>query len=396
MQDFKTYAQKKRSNYSYNSNNRSFMRGLVETERTAFAEIIGDDKRPDLHIPQMKLAGWDNTSNVSIRVKHEGEPTAEDRRGRLVFCVDGNEHEFYAIEHPDRGGVEFATTLFTKPKKNVVEYTVRRKNARLYYQRPLTSEDIAEGMQQDENVAGSFAVYSDFAHNDLSTPYNYMTGKIAHIYRPFAIDANGARVWCNLEYDERRDVLSVVIPYDFYATAAYPLYIDPTFGYTSVGASTSGNAQPWANQYTATGSGNVNKISVYGVANTGSALLTGFYSNGGTKPATGGLIAKSALTAFTNTVGWFDTTYSTGSVTSGTVYWLCSNCGGGSGKVVTLYFDWSQGSSQCYDTNYNYTAINNVMPNANTWTIRTPTTLSHSLYMTFTPSARRRVHIMMA
>src|SRR5574343_639149 len=68
------YAQLKKTPYSYNANTKSFMRALVESERTAFAEVVGDDKRPDAYVPQVKVMGWDNTANVSIRVRHNQEP----------------------------------------------------------------------------------------------------------------------------------------------------------------------------------------------------------------------------------------------------------------------------------------------------------------------------------
>jgi hypothetical protein len=64
---------------------------------------------------------------------------------------------------------------------------------------------------------------------------NYKTGKLCHIYRPWAEDAKGQRVWCDLTIDA--DVMTITVPQDFLDSAAYPVLVDPTFGYTTHGAS---------------------------------------------------------------------------------------------------------------------------------------------------------------
>lgn len=66
----------------------------------------------------------------------------------------------------------------------------------------------------------------------------YKTGKAFHIYRPKAIDANGVEQWCSL--DIKDGILTVIIPQNFLNKALYPVIVDPTFGYTSAGASSVG------------------------------------------------------------------------------------------------------------------------------------------------------------
>ena len=63
---------------------------------------------------------------------------------------------------------------------------------------------------------------------------NYATGKAFHVYRPQAIDANGAEVWAELNYDN--GTLSVTVPQKFLEEAVFPVRVDPTFGYTTCGA----------------------------------------------------------------------------------------------------------------------------------------------------------------
>src|SRR3990167_10435198 len=67
----------------------------------------------------------------------------------------------------------------------------------------------------------------------------YKTGKAFHIYRPKVIDANGVETWGDLNIDEQNGLLTVTIDQTWLETALYPVIVDPTFGYTSIGVSTS-------------------------------------------------------------------------------------------------------------------------------------------------------------
>jgi len=84
-------------------------------------------------------------------------------------------------------------------------------------------------------VVGSYAVYHSTKRNNIVGGMEYQTGKAFHIYRPHAVDADGVKVWCELDITEGE--LTVTVPEDFLNKASYPVVVDPTFGYSSVGAS---------------------------------------------------------------------------------------------------------------------------------------------------------------
>jgi len=99
-----------------------------------------------------------------------------------------------------------------------------------------TQQEIDEGAERPENVVGSYAVYHKTKANHRIGSTNYVTGKAFHIYRPKAIDANGMEEWAELNY--LNGVLSVTVPQKFLDEAVYPVRIDPTFGYTTLGGTT--------------------------------------------------------------------------------------------------------------------------------------------------------------
>jgi hypothetical protein len=103
----------------------------------------------------------------------------------------------------------------------------------------MWQENGRGGIQRHRpNVDGSYAVYSatDGDYTALGG-YNYRSGKAFHIYRPWAEDAHGTRVWCDLDVTVDAGLLTITIPSDFLAAAVYPVLVDPTFGYSGTAAS---------------------------------------------------------------------------------------------------------------------------------------------------------------
>ena len=80
------------------------------------------------------------------------------------------------------------------------------------------------------NVVGSYAVYHETNRNN-----NYKTGKVFHIYRPQVKDSKGNTIWGELSIVG--NVLSVTVDQTWLDKANYPVVIDPTIGYTSIGGS---------------------------------------------------------------------------------------------------------------------------------------------------------------
>lgn len=164
---------------------------------------------------------------------------------------------------------EFDILLKEKPSSNVFTYNIDTNNLDFLYQPELTAKEKLEGYSRPENVIGSYAVYykggktGDFTQMGGN---NYKTGKAFHIYRPQIIDAKGNKTWGTLDVilangassttgvvrpesdsgvvesdstpqNDGVSKLTVTVDPSFLASASYPVTVDPTFGYTTAGAS---------------------------------------------------------------------------------------------------------------------------------------------------------------
>ena len=173
----------------------------------------------------------------------------------------------------EQKGFLFDIIMDAKPLTNIVPLSIKYKKLRFLKQ----PEIIEDGVWQEPRVVNSYAVY----HEEEKSDEKYLTGKAFHIYRPWIQDANNNRVWCDLEIDEDNETADIIIPQDFLDNATYPVYIDPTFGYTSAGASSSDCANTITGSVFATGGFEVSSITAYiGWAGSISASYSfGLYDN---------------------------------------------------------------------------------------------------------------------
>jgi hypothetical protein len=219
---------------------------------------IGDVKQPDTFYPQAKISRWgideqNNEVNFSLRyVDNEpGEPVIE-YEGKIVKYkkpkVEFHAYDLDPSELGEDGGLEVELQLNEKPDTNKFNFTIQTKELDFFYQPPLTPEEIEQGAERPENVVGSYAVYHKTKGGmNRADGMEYKTGKAFHIYRPKVKDANGVEVWGELNIDEAKRELTVTVPQEFLDSAVYPVVVDPTFGYTSVGGSA---ANIWKALYT--------------------------------------------------------------------------------------------------------------------------------------------------
>ena len=101
-----------------------------------------------------------------------------------------------------------------------------------------TLEEFLRDRHRPDNVVGSYAVFCDRAGHltrNGKTVENYKSGKLCHIYRPLCTDADGKTAWANLHIDTNSKILRTTIPQEFLDNAKYPVTLDPTIGYTSLG-----------------------------------------------------------------------------------------------------------------------------------------------------------------
>ena len=204
---------------------------------------VGDTKQADF-FPQVKVMRWDNEVNLSVRLIDGtlGKAAVVEEGGVIKWIKGNTESHFYehpvSVEHPE-GGYEFEVILKTKPTSNRIQFTIQTKGLDFLYQPTLTQKEINEGTSRPENVVGSYAVYHSEKTGDFSPAggKNYKAGKAFHIYRPKVTDAVGKEIWGELSIDLLSGILGITLNQAFLDTAVYPVTVDPTFGYTTGGAS---------------------------------------------------------------------------------------------------------------------------------------------------------------
>ena len=151
--------------------------------------------------------------------------------GVISQTINNEKHEYYI---DDSGRLKWDKIFSSCPDSMRVRFKVRKSSGvHFYYQGELTPEEVADGYIRPDDIVGSYAVYCDKANN------KYKTGKLCHIPRPFVIDATGNREWCAMTYEEISDtegMLRIDMPEEFMKSAAYPVRLDPTIGYTTAGS----------------------------------------------------------------------------------------------------------------------------------------------------------------
>ena len=252
--------------------------------------------------------------------------------------------------YPSLEGLEFEVILKAKPLKNSFSFSINAQNLKFYYQKPLTEEfnpdacvELSEiyarlrnggEFWRPENVVCSYAVYHASKRDN-----QYQTGKAFHIYRPQLTDASGAKAWATLNIDEHLGVMIIMLPKDFLDHATYPVMVDPTFGYTSIGA-TDGTFTLYETsvcKFQANGTGTVTKLTAY-IKGTNSAHVKGciYNDNAGT---VGTFIDVGDDIALATSYAWVDLTGVAASISNGVNYWLGLVNGDGSGDATTIRYD---------------------------------------------------------
>lgn len=189
--------------------------------------------------PAVTLSKWDGAANMTVsydKVK---------ALGARAFLTDKMEwkdtkEEVHAYPIQARigmedGAFEIEVILLAKPDTNAFAFALSgTEDLDFFYQPPLTAAEMAAGTKRPDDVVGSYAVYHRYHANYKQGDTNYATGKAYHIYRPKAVDALGNEQWAELSY--ATSTLTVTVPQSFLDKATYPVRVDPTFGYTTIGA----------------------------------------------------------------------------------------------------------------------------------------------------------------
>ena len=237
-----------------------------------------------------------------------------------------------------------------------------------------------------ENVKGSYAVYHQTKAGNFPDK-EYKTGKFCHIYRPLVKDADGKETWGELNIDINKKLLTVTVDDEWLKSAVYPVIVDPTFGYTSIGASS----------FSVTGLAGTTIYSYYntyaGGAGTGQSMsiYTGeIYNPTGTGIQMAIYDSSNNLVDHTGTInpttaGWHDADLVDNATLSSSNYYLYHNekntTGGADSQSFYIHYD--------ANTGYRSAAVSSLgdWPSSISPSSSTKATYQFSIYATYTEGA---------
>lgn len=255
--------------------------------------------------------------------------------GLAQWQNDSRQHNWYIT---DAGDLEYEVVLLSKPLSPVFEFHIDfPKGLAFEYQPPLTEDrdpritfatpttawaDTKILRSRPEHIVGSYALYWSKSNNQ------YQTGKVGHIHRPRFHDALGRTAWGDLSIDPIRKRLKIVGPEKWLARAAYPVILDPTIGYTSLGATSDDtDGYSLSQLHTASASGDANPgTAFYGCStDSGTASVYVALYNGTGDILTNARVgsASSAITA-TTTAAFRSAAITVTGIVNGTSYYVAS------------------------------------------------------------------------
>ena len=202
--------------------------------------------------PEVRMKKWNG--EVDLGIKYANITATGAQKGNVMEWKGSKEElRTYVLEPGEGmedGGLEIELVLKEKPANNVFEFQLEgTEDLDFFYQAPMNErpecatgstetlcldEEGNETGSMPENVVGSYAIYHKTNANYEIGSTNYATGKVGHIYRPKIVDADGTETWGTLNHEN--GVLWVTVPQEFLNNATYPVIVDPTVGYTTIGS----------------------------------------------------------------------------------------------------------------------------------------------------------------
>ena len=220
--------------------NETFKREVKPNPKDRIEIEIGDSKQPDFK-PQFKFMRWDNEVNFSLRAEEKAGAIVETEGEKIKYITPDYEiHLYDKPEVSEDGGFEFEWVLKQKPASNILQATIQTKGLNFFFQPPLTQAEIDEGAFRPEYITGGYVAYHKTKGGmNRADGMEYKVGKAFEIYVPVVTDANGNTTKGILNINEQTSLLTVTIDQTWLDNAVYPVVVDPTFGYTTSGATTS-------------------------------------------------------------------------------------------------------------------------------------------------------------
>lgn len=217
------------------------------------------------------------------------------------------------------GQLEYDIVLHERPRSNVFRWPMEAHPGLMFeFQPKLTPWEVRRGNRRPFNVVGSYSVYFNKRDNQ------YKTGKFCHVYRPCGTDANGRIAWGILRIRDGEMVIRW--PKTWLANARYPIILDPSLGYSTLGASTD-NTDDYSLMIdiTASANGDANPGTGFYGCSCDSGTQTVYqatYTGGGASPSGKSLLAASSALTATTTMAFRSSSVTLTGITNGTHYWV--------------------------------------------------------------------------
>lgn len=274
---------------------------------------------------------WDKESSITFGDSQSANSTL-DASGRLKWTDSDREIQVYAIAPSDGaefGGVEYEIHFSARPASNQISLPFTTSPNLDFVKQPiLTPLEISRGNARPDNVINSYAVYrSDKGplHGIPGDADKYRVGKAYHIYRPKAIDARGVEEWGDQDIDTQSGTWTLTFSRAWLDAATYPIIIDPTIGYTTLGGSVDGtgqfaNANLWA---CATSGTTAAATAFYGsTLNLGDSVYVAVYDEGDGDISGNTRLAFSSAIALGNATAFYSAAITPPAFNSGTNYFI--------------------------------------------------------------------------
>lgn len=335
----------------YRLENNTLFRVVKQDEKEKIKIEVGDSKQPDFK-PQFKIIKFDEV-NFSVRAEECENPTIEFEKEKIKYIAPDYEVHQYRKVKPDEEEFEFEWVLPKKPKSNILKATIQAKGVEFYKQEELSEERKKLGHERPEEIVGSYVIYMSKRKKNFVGGKRYGVGKIGYILKPKAKDAKGNEVWGEINIE--KGVLFVTVPQKFLDEAVYPVVVDPTFGYGTVGgtsANCTSSYKPFCelyNQYEAVTGDFITGFSVYSkkVTNTANLELAAYSINSSNDPVSR-LAAAVTVSVNSTTAQWWTVTGLTQALTNGVIYGAAVGGWSGSPANNNVYYDDVAGDNSSY------------------------------------------------
>lgn len=210
--------------------------------------------------PSVTISKWNGEAALKFKYLGFAGGSSLDQ-GRVKWDSADQAINVYPIEE----GFELELVLKTIPPTNVFSFEVPGCENYDFIPQPALNTEGREGdgrvitcteeqcldkdgnvvMERPADIVDSMAIYAK-GKSGTKDGINHQNGKIGHIKRIKVIDANGDWTYGTMKFDPKTCRYDKIIPEDFRLNAPYPIIVDPTFGYTTLGG-TQDNTDKFAN-----------------------------------------------------------------------------------------------------------------------------------------------------